>query len=309
MVWQPNDARSPRSPIASLSPKLPRPATSLPSLLPVLLPLCAPILSAAHAVVTCSLPPPLTGFGSDSSALAIQVGHLACDVRRITLAGVHCRVRSHPAATPPPRSSPTPTMGGLGSYLGERGVRWQWAASTDAHSGELYPNGSLLLPSFLLPSDCAQGCRSGWSELSAPEGTTHLLEGWFEAPITATYHLLVRTDVASELRWSGGAHAEPTETLAPVAPAAPAPPPPPMPPPNSPPQAPCSDSDWASGDREDCRRAAPWSCSNKPYYAGSCPNFYGCHGSASYGCSCLSEFSICHALPRLPLCPLASSPR
>eukprot|EP00966_Prymnesium_polylepis_P093221 2158087-Prymnesium_polylepis.2 len=30
--------------------------------------------------------------------------------------------------------------------------------------------------------------------------------------------------------------------------------------------------------------SASYSCSNKPRYAGNCPNFYNCHNSESYNC-------------------------
>jgi hypothetical protein len=39
-------------------------------------------------------------------------------------------------------------------------------------------------------------------------------QGWFEAPISATYLFMVRTDVASTLTWSSNATASPTEVLA-----------------------------------------------------------------------------------------------
>ena len=40
------------------------------------------------------------------------------------------------------------------------------------------------------------------------------------------------------------------------------------------------------------RRLSEWSCEKLPPYVGSCPNYYGCHGSASTGCSCLGYCNI-----------------
>lgn len=87
-------------------------------------------------------------------------------------------------------------------------MRWQWASSTDA-----YLSGSLLLPSFAIPSEKAGVGPSGWAELGA-SGTTQVVEGWFEPPLTATYYLMVRTDIVSTLTWSGDASAVAVETLA-----------------------------------------------------------------------------------------------
>ena len=88
-----------------------------------------------------------TGFGADASALKIEVADVACDVRQIRTDGVHCRLGLRPA-------DPAP----MGPFAGERGVRWQWAGG----DGQ-----SMLLPSFAIPSDCAHGCASGWSELGS----------------------------------------------------------------------------------------------------------------------------------------------
>ena len=86
-----------------------------------------------------------TGFGSDASALNIDVAGIPCDVMQILTSGVHCRLRSHPAATVPERPTPTAALGnGLGSFAGERGVRWQWHGANSTNS-------SVLLPSFALP--------------------------------------------------------------------------------------------------------------------------------------------------------------
>ena len=149
------------------------------------------------------------GFGSVRSDLSIEVGGIACDVSEITTAGVRCRLQSNPAATAPER--PTANVIGssdsLGSFAGERGVRWQWASSAAGDAG------SMLLPSFTVPMDCAAGCSSGWSELGA-SATTQVVEGWFEAPRTASYMFLLRTDIASTLSWSGNSSATATKTLA-----------------------------------------------------------------------------------------------
>jgi hypothetical protein len=41
-----------------------------------------------------------------------------------------------------------------------------------------------------------------------------VVEGWFEAPVTAEYHFIVKADVASTLSWSGNSSALLLETLA-----------------------------------------------------------------------------------------------
>ena len=46
--------------------------------------------------------------------------------------------------------------------------------------------------------------------------STHIAEGWFEAPVSATYLFLLRTDVTSTLSWSGNETAAPTTILAEV---------------------------------------------------------------------------------------------
>lgn len=151
-----------------------------------------------------------TGFGADASSLNIEVGGLPCDVTQLKPSGVQCRLGFHSSGASPARPTPTAAVGALGSFVGERGVRWQWGAS----GGK--PSGSMLLPAFEMPLDCASGCPAGWSELGS-DGASQVLEGWFEAPVTATYHFLVRTDVASVLSWSSNETAAPAEVLASVA--------------------------------------------------------------------------------------------
>ena len=101
-----------------------------------------------------------TGFGADASVLEIEVAGVACAVTQINTDGVHCRLGARPAADPvPTRPMPTAALGNdLGSFVGERGVRWQWAGG----GGQ-----SMLLTSFAIPSDCALGCGSGWRELGS----------------------------------------------------------------------------------------------------------------------------------------------
>ena len=251
-----------------------------------------------------------TGFGADPTSLTIDVGHLSCQVTEVLTSGVRCRLVSHPDATPPVRPTPTAALGELGSIPGERGVRWQWIPT------EPNVTSSLLLPSFQIPAGCVVGCSAGWPEV-VDSGASQVLEGWFEAPLTGTYHLstlqrgsnsrgtslssssphslitratstltavVIRTDVASTLTWSGGDAAAPNETLATMDLAAVGmtglikPPPPPLSPPSPPTPPP----------------PAPVSCSNRPFYRNGqqgwdsgCPNYYGCHGDASIGCSCL----------------------
>ena len=111
-----------------------------------------------------------TGFGSDASALSIDVAGLPCDVTQIQTAGVICRVGYHPPAATPMRPTPTSTLGNdLGSFAGERGVRWQWLGANSTRER------STLLPSFLAPVNCVLGCGSGWQELG-PNGTVQLIE-------------------------------------------------------------------------------------------------------------------------------------
>jgi hypothetical protein len=150
-----------------------------------------------------------TGFGANKSSLSIEAGGLPCHVTKLSLSGVQCRLGFHQSSESAPLR-PTPTVGSLRSFVGERGVRWQWAASGRQ------PAGSLLLPTFELPVHCASGCPAGWPELGV-DGATQVLEGWFEAPVTATYHFVVRTDVASVLSWSGNETATTAEILASVA--------------------------------------------------------------------------------------------
>lgn len=107
-----------------------------------------------------------TGFGADVNAIAIHVAGIPCDVLRITTSGVNCRLRSQPSASAPTRLTPTAHLGSsLGSFPGERGVRWQWAGAS----------GSMILPSFASPTDCSVGCGSGWSELGS-QGTAQVIE-------------------------------------------------------------------------------------------------------------------------------------
>ena len=174
-----------------------------------------------------------TGFGADASAISITVAGVKCDVTQIQTTGVHCRLRSQLAATAPTRPTPTAVLGNdLGSFAGERGARWQWAEG----GGQ-----SLLLQSFAAPSDCVLNCGAGWKEVASDGSTqivevslakwpalpsptyaaptphtisSHVSQGWFEAPVTATYIFMVRTDATSTLTWSGDEVAAPTETLA-----------------------------------------------------------------------------------------------
>ena len=111
-----------------------------------------------------------TGFGSDAGALSIEVGGVPCDVLKLEASGVRCRLHSTPAAAAPTRSTPTDALGNdLGSFAGERGVRWQWSGANTTRER------SMLLPSFALPSDCASGCQPGWRELG-PQDTVQLIE-------------------------------------------------------------------------------------------------------------------------------------
>ena len=128
---------------------------------------------------------------------------------------VRCRLQAHTTDvfTPIPRPSPTAKedTAQLGSVVGERGVRWQWPSQSA--DGVSYATGSLILDSFATPMNCAGvDCASGWEELGPP-GTTQTLEAWFEAPVTASYIFLLRTDVESTLKWSRSDRAEATETL------------------------------------------------------------------------------------------------
>ena len=117
-----------------------------------------------------------TGFGSDPAALAIEVAGLPCAVSTITSAALYCRLAANPAATAPARPTPTTGLGnGLASLPGERGARWQWAAGDRSN-----PKGSLLVPSFSVPTHCAAGCDD-----IAAGGTAMVVEGWFEAPVRA----------------------------------------------------------------------------------------------------------------------------
>ena len=188
------------------------------------------------------------GFGSDASALSIDVAGIPCDVTHIQITGVICRLAYNPTAATPTRPTPTSTLGNdLGSFAGERGVRWQWLGANSTRER------SMLLPSFLAPKDCVLGCGSGWQELG-PQGTVQLIEvsapprtrtpsltsnahvatrlpailsyrrsyvvptlgwqGWFEAPISALYIFMLPADVTSTLTWSGNDVAMQNETLA-----------------------------------------------------------------------------------------------
>ena len=173
-----------------------------------------------------------TGFGSDPAALAIEVAGLPCAVSTIT-SPLYCRLAAKPAATAPARPTPTTGLGnGLASLPGERGARWQWAAGDRSN-----PKGSLLVPSFSVPTHCAAGCDD-----IAAGGTAMVVEGWFEAPVRARpatrpssrrcdgarpaggppplasasageRHLpfVVKTGVASTLVWSGNATTAPRD--------------------------------------------------------------------------------------------------
>ena len=147
-----------------------------------------------------------TGFGSDVSALSIDVAGIPCLVTQVQVSGVHCRLGSNAAATAPTRPTPTAALGNdLGSFAGERGVRWQWVGANSTREK------SMLLPAFAFPTDCAvkevsyepavlcctsaqqaapmvplvpppslppgvgAECGSGWREL-APNGTIQLIE-------------------------------------------------------------------------------------------------------------------------------------
>ena len=124
-----------------------------------------------------------TGFGADTEKLDIEVGGVPCDVTAITTSSVRCRLHPNPSGAPPARPTPTadPIFGdsssssALGSYAGERGVRWQWSSSSKGAAG------SLLLPSFEVPTSCSSNCASGWAEHAA-NGTIQIVEGWFELP-------------------------------------------------------------------------------------------------------------------------------
>ena len=146
----------------------------------------------------------------DPAALSIEVASLPCDVSLLTTTNVRCRLQSRPAATVPARPTPTNGLGnGLGSFASERGVRWQW--STPAVEGST-SGGSMLLSSFSVPTDCSFGCGPGWRELRSP--TMQIVEGWFEAPVSASVIFMLRTDAASTLTWSGNESTTPAETLA-----------------------------------------------------------------------------------------------
>ena len=122
-----------------------------------------------------------TGFGADASVLEIEVAGVACAVTQINTDGVHCRLGARPAADPvPTRPMPTAALGNdLGSFVGERGVRWQWAGG----GGQ-----SMLLTSFAIPSDCALGCGSGWRPACAPGGPSSGVEAHTSQPDATHAH-------------------------------------------------------------------------------------------------------------------------
>ena len=110
-----------------------------------------------------------TGFGSDPTVLAIDVAGVPCDVRQIQTTGVHCRLRYRPTSMAPSRPTPTAAFAlgnGLGSYAGERGVRWQWQwlGANATAEGE----GSMLLPSFTIPGGYCGDGEDDDSSLPAP---------------------------------------------------------------------------------------------------------------------------------------------
>lgn len=77
-----------------------------------------------------------------------------------------------------------------------------------------------------LPAPTRAAGVAGWRELGATDAaddesrrTAHVLEGWFEPPLSASYVFQLRTDAVSSLRWSGNESALPTALLARVDPA------------------------------------------------------------------------------------------
>ena len=162
-----------------------------------------------------------SGFGADAGALTIEVAGVGCAVTNLA----EHNDASAPLATQAVRCRLGARLGDaaaahepLSAFAGERGARWKWESSSMPEGGGSLPGGSLLVPSFEVPSDCVAGaggvdCRSGWREVGA-DGTAQVVEGWFEAPIDGTYHFVVRRDVGSTLRWSGGGAADASEVLA-----------------------------------------------------------------------------------------------
>ena len=172
-----------------------------------------------------------SGFGSVADNLAVEAAGLPCDVSQITPSAVYCRTRANirplSQTLAPYRATPTSDIGSLGSFASERGVRWQWGSSAS----------ELLLPAFAAPHSSVRSWAlpvpgpqpstappssqpppppsSQWPEL-ASSGSPQVLEGWFEAPVTAPVSFVLPLDAAATLRWSGNATAHAAEVLAQV---------------------------------------------------------------------------------------------
>lgn len=139
------------------------------------------------------------GFGSSMANLQVTVGDHACALTSLSSTDLTCRVQALPAEQQTGLVETTPPLSAfplLASHRSERGARFQWES-----------NGELLMPSFSAPSY--------WDELASADSPM-LLEGWFEAPVSATIYLTLPLDALATLYWSGNASAIVTETLAEV---------------------------------------------------------------------------------------------
>ena len=132
------------------------------------------------------------GFGNEPTGLSVVAAGEPCDVHTVTETAIYCRTPALNATVMALAAPPTPTsaVGSLASHVGERGVRWQYAAT-----------GDVLVPSFEAP----------WTATSSGD---QVLEGWFEAPITGSVSFLLRRDATAALHWSGSAVAAKSIELA-----------------------------------------------------------------------------------------------
>ena len=170
-----------------------------------------------------------TGFGANSSDLAVVAAGVACTVRGIVDGAIVCKLGDLPPADP---AAAVETLPGP-PFVGERGVGWHWwryaadanpepdaASLATLRSLVSFPKtpsgGGAPLSDFALPLGGGGSCGA------LPRCAGSRLSGWLMAPVSAQYSFVVRADAEAELWWSGNQSATPTALLASSAAGAPA---------------------------------------------------------------------------------------
>ena len=161
-----------------------------------------------------------SGFGADAGALSIEVAGVGCAVTHLAehndaaaplaTQAVRCRLGARlgdAAAAHEPLSAFAGERGAAGSGSRRRGPRAAAASPAARSSFRRSKSPRTASPAPAASTAARAGAR--W----APTGRRRSSRGGSRRPSTA-YHFVVRRDVGSTLRWSGGAAADASEVLA-----------------------------------------------------------------------------------------------